>query len=763
MCSPSSPLPFDEPARLVFVSNGEWGRGQALSSLTVQAAYVQALQDQSQSLSDVAGYHLFDRDGDHTLLGDGEPERLTRLRVTGNFFDLLGVGMAHGRSFTEQEVEDEGIRAVILTNEFWRRRFASDPGVVGRALPINGQPATVVGVLPATFDFPDTFAPGSRVHFVEPWPLNERNNRSGNTLALIGRLAPGVGIVAAEEETRAIAERTKADNLNDFMPWLVPLRTRVSGHLRPATNVLAAAVGLVMLVVCANLASLLLARGAARRRELAIRSAIGADGRRLARQTLTESVLLAGTGALGGVLVALAATRVLSSLDLGIPLMGSVRVDSWVLGVALLSAVFTGLLFGALPALRAAQTSPALALGQGGKGSSAGRSAGSARSLLVASEVALTCVLLVGAGLLTRSLVELLNTDLGFRPEQAYAVRVDPDTRFGSYGEQVAYYDDLLGRMTGLPGVEQVGLTDVLPVAFNRRWDGCPAEVDRSNREACTFPYVRVVSEGYLAALGLTLVSGRDLSRDDNTESEAVALISEAFGERIWPGLDPIGRSLRSSGSEYRVVGVTRGMRHLSPDQAPEPELFLSMRQNSDFRRAQLIVRSSLTPADLSAVVRSSLRSFRPTLPVREIVPVSSIVDGATVVRRFIVTVLIGFSLFTLLLASLGLYGVIAHSVTQRSKEMGIRLALGESPVRLRRRVLLETVRLAGLGVGAGVVVALLLAGALDSLLFGISTVDPLTFAAVPALLIGVAAVAGFAPALRASRVDPIQALSADG
>jgi predicted permease len=454
------PLPFEDPGSLVWIANREWGRGQRLSTISVQVSHVWDLQSQSRLLSDVAGVYLFDRAGDHILTGSGTPERLNRLRVTENLFPMLGVRPQLGRLFTAEEVKlDAG--AVLLSYGFWVRRFGADPDIVGRTLTINDEPVTVVGVLPASFDFTTIFEPGSRIDFVAPFPLSEETNRRGNTLALIGRLRPGATIEAAQAEATSIAERPYqgATYRNEFVPRLSPLREHISGGSRPAMMLLAGAVGLVMLIVCANLSNLLLARGATREKEIAIRAALGASRRRLIRQMLTESAVLALGGAALGLLLAVAGTHALANMDASIPLLEQVRVDGAALGFTVFAAVVAGLVFGLTPAVRLSAVALNESLKETGRGHSEGKRHGWLRGALVVSEVALACVLLVGAGLLLRSFFRVLEVDLGFQPRGAVTLRIDPQTRPPTPAQRMAYFDEVLRRVRSAPGIEAVGLT----------------------------------------------------------------------------------------------------------------------------------------------------------------------------------------------------------------------------------------------------------------------------------------------------------------
>lgn len=756
------PLPFDDPDRLVWISNGEWGRGQRLSSLSVQVAHVEDLRNGSRLLEGVAGYSLFDGAGDHTLTGSGEPERITRLRVTEGFFELLGVRSRFGRLFARPELEEAGPPAVVLLHGFWERRFAADPEVVGRTILIDGAPATIVGILPASFDFTAIFAPGSRVDYAAPFPLSPENNRRGNTLALIGKLRPGATLEAAQAEASAIAGRAPEDGRNDFTPVLAPLHEHISGGLRTAMLVLAGAVGLVMLLVCANLSNLLLARGTMREKEIAIRAALGATRRRLIRQMLTESVMLALAGAALGLLLAFVGTRALAGMDGNIPLLAHARVDGVALGFTWGVAFLAGLVFGVAPAVRVSASSLVDTLKETSRGSSPGRRHGWMRGALVVSEVALACLLLVGAGLLMRSFVRVLDVDLGFQPRNAVALRIDPSTRFRTDGAREAYYAEALRLVRSASGVEAAGLTDVLPTGFNRRWSVPAPDLASGGARGNATPYVRVISEGYVRAMGLSLVAGRDFTASDDSEAPAVILINEELARSLWPGQDPIGRTLDVWPLEREVIGVVRGTRYLAPEQQPGPELFLPIRQVGDHSAVHVIARGSGPTAVLGATVGDALRRLDARLPVKEVVAIQDMIDRSVSSRRLVVLLLVGFAGFALVLATLGIYGVIAYSVRQRTEEIGIRMALGASAVDVRRRVLVETLELAATGVLLGMPAAWMLGRGMEGMLFGVAASDAATFLAAPLVLIAAAGLAGYIPAKRASGLDPVNALRAE-
>jgi len=751
------PLPFRDPGRLVWITNHDTG---GLSGQTTQVDYLLDLRAHNQSYADLAGYFAFYGVGDNLLSGQGEPERLSGVPVSENFFQLLGIQPQLGRLFTAEECKWHGPKAVLLSHGLWTRRFGSDAGITGRTLTINNEPVTVAGVLPASFDMASVFAPGSHFDLYFPFPLSNETNRWGNTMAIIGRLKPGVTIGSAQAELKVLAGQiTRAHpERNDFGGIAIPLAEHVSGRIRPALLVLACAVGVVMLIVCANLSNLLLARTAARQKEIAIRTALGAGRGRLIRQMLTEGVTLSCCGAVLGVILAAGGTRILTRLEgLSIPLLGNVRTDVTALAFCLAAAVLTGVVFGLAPALQV----PAMALHDVLKdttrGSTAGKSRNWIRSALVISEIAFACVLLVSAGLLVRSFLRVLDVNLGFRPEHAATVRVDPEANYSTQAQQNAYFDDVLRRVRDVPGIGAAGLTDALPLGRNRSW-GAPAKGQVYPPGKFPNAFVRVVSDGYLKAMGIALVAGRDISERDVPSSGPVIVINQTMARTLWPGQNAVGQIMRACG-ERQVVGVVTDVRHLALEEGSGLEMYLPMRQCNDISSVDLVVRSSLPPAELAASVRAALKPIAPNLPGKEFRTVQQLVDKAVSPRRFVVALLGGFALFALLLASLGIYGVISYGVTQRTQEIGIRMALGASASRLQAGIIAQTLGLAAVGMLIGAVASGLLARALGGLLYGVTATDPLTFLGMPMVLALVAATAGYLPARRASRIDPSIAL----
>jgi predicted permease len=754
------PLPFSDPERLVWIANQDTS---GLSGQTTQVGHLLDLQAQSRSYSGLAGYFAFYGVGDAVLTGRGEPERLSAVPVSENFFQVLGVTPRSGRLFTPEECKWNGPRAALLSHGLWERRFASDPGIVGQSLTLNAQPVTVVGVLPPSFDFASVFAPGSRIDLFMAFPLSPETNRWGNTMAMVGRLKPGVSVQSARAELRILADRiTRAHpERNGFEGHLRPLAEHVSGRMRLALVVLASAVGAVMLIVCANLSNLLLARMTARQREIAIRTALGAERPRLLRQLLTEGLALSGCGAALGLILAIAGTRAVARLEaFSIPLLTTVRTDASVLAFTLLLAVVTGVVFGLAPAFQIPAAVLHDALKDTSRAATEGKRRSWVRSSLVVSEVAFACVLLVGAGLLIRSFLRVLDVNLGFQPERAASVRVDPDRRHSTQAQQNAYLDEVLRRARAIPGIQAAGMTDALPLGRNRSW-GAPEKGQVYPKGEFPVAFVRLVSDGYFGAMGIPLRAGRDITERDTPSSEPVIVINETMARTLFPGREAIGRIVRACG-ERRVAGVVGDVRHLALEQGAGMEMYLPMRQCDDFASVDLVVRTALAPVGLASSVRAALLPIAPTISGQDFRTLRHLVDKAVSPRRFVVLLLGGFALFALILASLGIYAVISYSVGRRAHEIGIRMALGASAGGLQARIVLETLQLSAAGILLGTAGSWILARTLSGLLFGVSYNDPTTFLGVLVVLTTVAAVAGYLPARRASRIDPAAILHAN-
>ena len=756
------PLPFEDPERLVWVTNHD---SSGLSGQTTQVGYMLDLRERTQSLSKLAGYFAFYGVGDTVLTGRGEPERLNAVPVSDNFFDILGVRPQFGRTFTAEECQWNGPKAVLLGHDLWTRRFGADPAVVGSPVTLNDEAHTIVGVLPASFDFASVFAPGSRFELYLPFPLSSETNRWGNTMAMIGRLKPGVSTAQAQSEIRTLGAQIAKEHpeRNSFEGYVAPLAAHVNGRMRLALWVLAGAVGVVMLIVCANLSNLLLARAAARQKEMAIRTALGAGRGRLIAQMLAEGVVLSSSGGLLGLLLAIGSTRALARLDAtSVPLLQTVHADMATLGFSLGIAIITGIVFGLTPAFQTPEAMLHDALKETGRGSTAGRRRTWARNVLVVSEISFACVLLVGAGLLLRSFIRVLDVNLGFRPAHAMTIRVDPDKSYSTREQRTAYFDEVLRRVRAIPGIEGAAITDALPLGRNRTW-GAPAKGVVYERGKFPFAFPRIVSDGYAAAMGIPVLAGRDISDRDTTSSEPVIVINQTLARSLWPGQDPLGKiMLNPCGAERRVVGVVGDVRHLALEQSSGNEMYIPMRQCGDQPSSDLVVRSTMPESQTANALRAALKPLAPNLATNEVRTLQQIVDKSVSSRRFVVLMLAGFALFALVLASLGIYGLISYSVTQRTQEIGIRMALGASARDVQTRIVIQTLGLAAIGMTIGVAASLALTRSVSGLLFGITATDPATFAGMLLVLGIVAGLAGYLPARRASRIDPLVALRTD-
>jgi predicted permease len=755
------PLPFTDPNRLVWVQNGT---DPGLSTQTAQVNPYLSFVKANRSFSEVAAYFAFYGVGDMKLsVGSDNAIRLSAVPVTQNFFPFLGVRPVVGRGFTAEESAWYGPKAAMISHALWQRRFSSDPNIVGRTVTLNGASTTVIGVLPASFDFGSVFAPGARIDVFTPFPLAPETNRWGNTLSIIGRLKPGVTLAGAAAELKVLVPRIKAEdpNTNNFSPTLFSLRDHVSGRTRSGLIVLAFAVGVVMLIVCANLSNLLLARATTRQKEMAIRAALGAGRRRLVRQMLTESVVLSVTGAVLGLILAVMGTRAIAHMDaVSLPLLGNVGVDASALGFTALLAIAAGIAFGMAPALQISETRVHEALKASGRSATDGRRGQWLRRSLVVSEIALACVLLVGSGLLIRSFLKVLDVDLGFRPERLIALRIDPDqNRFTSAPQFLGYVDEVLRLTRSIPGVTSATVADGVPLGTNRSW-GISVGGQEYVKGRWQAVFIRISTDAFVETMGMTLLAGRDFTPQDVEKSEPVVVINESAAKTLWPGQNALGKLARVGGdADRRVIGIVGDVKHLALEEGAGNEAYLPIRQVFDFSWPTLIVRTGLEPAALANTLRATLAPVAPNLATNEVQTLQAAVDKAVSPRRFFTALLGGFSVFALCLALLGIYGVISYTVTHRTQEIGVRIALGASASQVQRKIIGETLQLAIAGIVLGTIGAWLAGRTLSGFLFGVSVADPVTYAGMVLVLSVVAVVSGYLPARRASRIDPIVAL----
>jgi predicted permease len=754
------PLPFYDPQHLVWIAPAD---AQGLSAMTYSADAYEDLLAQNRSYADVTGYNAFSTSDNLKLTGSGEPTPVTGIGVVGNFFHVLGVEPELGRGFTADEARKGGRLAVLLSHPFWQRQFGGDRAIVGKVITLSGTPVTVVGVLPETFDFGAAFSPGAKVDIYVPLMMDDIRN-AGNMLALIGRLRSGVSVAQAQTEAKSLFpkfywSKKYPDSVGNYTARPVVLKEYVSGKLRRSLIMLWGAVGLILLIVCVNLSNLLLARAAARSKEFALRSALGAGRWRLIRQMLTESLVLSIIGAALGLGLAYALTSYLAHQgSLALPLLSSVRVDGAALAWTLAIAITAAVLFGLLPGLKMSSANLQETLKDGGKGMSGGRTHEKMRSVLVISEVALACVLLIGAGLLLRSFLRVLDVDLGFQPSTAATIKMDYDDG-GKTDRRNAIFEEAIRRVSAIPGVEAAGISDNLPLERNRGWGGPRAKGKDYRNGEVPDAFVYIVSPGYMKAMGMRL-RGRDFGWQDNMKGESTVILNEKAANFVAPGEDAVGKIVLISGKEVRVIGVVADVHETNVEGITGEQMYLpTMRDEWGPEGSELVVRTKLPPEQLAGSVLRTLRELNPNQPAVEFRPIQGIVDRAVSPRRFFVMMVGTFAGLGLILASLGIYGVISYSVTQRTLEIGIKMALGATPGRVQRGVISKTLWLAAIGIGVGTVVSVVVANLIASMLFGTAPMDPITFLAMICLLGVVAVLAGYIPARRASRIDPMVAL----
>lgn len=757
------PLPFEDPDELVWIRLRESG---GLSSLTSRTSNLRDFRAMNRSFDALTGYFAFFEYESYNLVGEGDPERLVGVGVATDFLDVLGVQPRLGRNFLGEEGLWDGPPAAILTHAFWVQRFGADPGIVGRTLTLNDRPTEVVGVLPASFDFSSTFSPGSRVDFLRPFPISDETDRMGNTLFMIGRLRSGATAQSAQADIDLMVSQLQAADPNRWgLGGIVtPLQEQISGGFRQAVLLLAAAAGAVMLIACANLSNLLLARGPKRQKEMAIRSAMGASRGRLLNQLMLESMLISLAGGVMGILMAWVVTRWVSGATaMKIPMLASVTLDGRVLLFSLAVALAAGVLMGILPAIQVSGGREGSAMREGTRGTSGGRRQTGVREILVVAEVAAACVLLVGGGLLLKSFSQVLNVNLGFRPEGVVAWRVDTNREFETQEERVAFYTHLVDEIENLPGVEAAGLTDCMPLGRNRSWSVRAVGAVYSENERPPTGFPRIVDYRYIPAMGIPLVSGRNFTPDDRNEEAPVIILNETGARRLFAEEDPIGRFVSLWGEvPFEVVGVVADTRHQSLEEEAGVEMYFPM-GIMGWGTLDLVVRSPVPMESLVAPVAGKIREVDPEIPTDDHRSLTSVVDRSVSPRRFTLRLLGGFAGMALILAALGIYGVLSYSVSQRVPEIGIRMALGESGGRILGRVVGRTLALAGIGTLLGVVGALGLSRLMASLLYGVEPTDPTIFAGMTFILLLTAGFAGFLPARRASRTDPMKALRAEG
>ena len=749
------PLPYRDPAHLVMMWHNNTREHKSQDWMAYQTLL--DVRDENKSFQDVAGMTLQWRFGLATEEGQ---ETLQGYWISASFFSLLGVEPFRGRAFLPEEDKPGGAPAVILSHHLWQNTFGADPSILGRTVTIDNRPAPVVGVMPAGFKFMDD---------ADLWvplaqnPFFARGPRSVRVVNAIARLKPAVSLPEARAEMEAIAGRLAQaypDTNSGLDINVIQMQEQIVGKVRPALLVLLGAVGFVLLITCANMANLLVARASAREIEIGVRIALGAGRGRLVRQLLTESIVLGLAGGTAGLLLALGGLRILRSAGPAeLPRMQEISVDGRVLVFTLAASVLTGVLFGLLPAFQIFRASLRDSLKGGGRATQPG---GRTRSVLVVTEVALALVMLIGAGLMIRSFSRLMRVDPGFKADHLLTLQMDVPPAYGPRPERrIGLYHDLFERLEALPGVKSAGGVTRLPLGA-----GSSTKLEIEGRPVAPGeePEVefRRASTHYFQAMGISLRDGRTFTEQDGPDGLPVAVINEAAAQRFWPGENPMGRHVRFLGDSnapwFTIVGIVGNVKHFGLDLQAPAELYMSFDQGPP-GGPRLAIRTSTDAASLIPVVRSELRAIDKQMGVSQIETMDEIVSKSTADRRFQALLLGAFAVLALVLAAVGIYGVMAYGVAQRTHELAIRIALGAQHTDVFRLIVGQGMRLAVAGVAIGLAGAFALTRFLRTLLFEIGPTDPITFAGVSILLALVALLACYVPARRASRVDPIAGL----
>jgi putative ABC transport system permease protein len=765
------PLPYREPNALVAILHD--------SRNPVAPANYRDWKQQNRVFSSVGAAEYWSG-----IVSGDAPERVQGLRVTSDVLAMTGVRPVLGRLLRPDEDAPLSERPIVLSWGFWQRRFAGRRDALGQRVIVDGDSYTVVGVMPRGFDFPMFWATG--VQMWAPLALGERaSSRRSQSLRIFARLAPGTSLAAARSQMATITT-----NLEKTFPGtnrnvtVTPLATMVVGDVRAALLVLLGAVGFVLLIACANVAHMLLARASARHREMTVRLALGASRRRLLRQLLTESLVLAAIGGAIGVVLARGGLQVLVALAAhSIPRAEGISLDPWVLAFTALVSLLTGLGFGLLPAVRVSRTEMADALRDGARGSTEGAQRGRIRSVLVASEIALALILLTGAGLAMRSFVALRSIDPGFDSHDVLTAVVSlKGTAEAPSGRRQAFYASTLERVRQLPGVESASFINHLPIAGDI-W-GFPFIVDGRPRpqpaDVPTAAY-RVVYPGYFKAMRLPILRGRDVTDADRLGTPDVVLVNDFFARRYWPNEDAIGKriAIEPDGEQPRwstVVGVVKNAVREDWASPPEEEMFVPFLQNQMYLESDgghvaymtLVLRGACVPRDrcnvasLAPAVREAIGSLDRAVPVTAVQTMDDVVGGANARPRFTLVLLATFAAVALVLAAVGIYGVISYAVSRRTHEIGVRMALGATPSNVVRLIIGQGMRVVAAGVAAGLAGALLVTRLMTNVVYGVRVTDPLTYIAVALLLTSVALLASYLPARRATLIDPLASMRAD-
>jgi putative ABC transport system permease protein len=766
------PLPWSDPERAVMI----WSRWTAFDKTWVSEGEVNDYRKENHTLADIGAWD----DGQVNLTGDGEPERVSAGGVTANLFSVLGAVPIRGRVFTPQEDVPNGPKVAIVGYGLWQRRYGGDPSMVGRTIQINGAPYEVVGIMPADFVLPTDFqnpAP-SALWMPDGWDSASADHGNHGYYA-VGRLKPGVTVAQARDDLHTLAQNWTARGLYpvqmQFDNVVLSLREEVVGTVRRAIWLLFGAVGFLLLIACANVANLLLARAEARQREMAVRTALGAGAARVVRQLLTESLVLAAISAAAGLALAWIGVRLLAWWNpSSIPRVAGASVDWRVLLFTVGIALVTTVIFSVAPAARLLKADLTESMKEGGGNATTGGGRTRFRNGLVVAEMALAVVLLVGAGLMLRTLWSLQRIDLGFNPAGVLTMRISlPGTTYVTPDQVVNFYSRLLDRIGSIPGVTAAGAARSLPLGstigdFGLRVDGYVPPTGTGAKGDW-----QIVTAGYMPAIGEQVLRGRGIERTDTSDSQLIGLINEEMARRYWGGRDPIGGrfaiGMRADRPWVTVVGIVKDVRHNGVTDVVKEKFYVPHSQwhrslgNANLIRAMtLVVRTPGAPSALTSQVKDAIRQLNPNLPVADVRTMEEVVGGAMSTPRFTSVLLSIFAVLALTLSAVGIYGVLSYVVSRRTREIGIRVAIGAGRGDVLQMVLGSGVSLALTGIAAGLVLALGVTRLLRGLLHGVTPADPATFVSVAALLTGVAALASVVPAWRASRVDPVIALKSE-
>ena len=766
------PLPWHEPDNAVMI----WSRWTAFDKTWVSDGEVNGYRKETRTLAEVGAWG----EGQANLTGDGEPERLAVASVTANLFSVLGVTPLKGRTFTASEDVPNGPRVVILGYGLWQRRYAGDPSIVGRTIQIDGNAAEVVGIMPADFVLPTDFqnpAPSS-LWLPAQWDAASTDHGSHGYYAA-ARLKPGVTVAQAREDLHNLAQEWTGRGLYprqmQFDTVVLSLRDEVVGSVRRAIWLLFGAVGFLLLIACANVANLLLARAEARQREMAVRSALGAGALRIVRQLMTESLVLAAISAVAGLALATIGVRALTAWNpSSIPRVAGATVDVGVLLFTAAVAILTTVIFSLAPAFRLLRPAGTEAMKEGSANTTTGAGRRRFRNSLVVAEMALAVVLLVGAGLMLRTLWSLQRVDLGLNPSGVLTMRLSlPRTVYREPMDVVNFYSRLTQEVRTIPGVKQAGAARSLPLGsqigdFGLVVDGFTPPPGTSAKGDW-----QIATDGYMEAIGEQVVRGRTISAGDTSDTQLVALINDEMARRYWPGRDPIGGRFHIGQDPTRpwvtVVGIVKSVRHngitaLVKEKfyVPHTQWHRSLGSANLIRSMTLVVKTDGDPTSLTASVRGAIRKMDPNLPVADVRTMDQVVGAALSTPRFTSVLLSIFAALALTLSAIGIYGVLSYLVSRRTREIGIRVAIGAQRGDVIRMVLGSGLSLALVGIAGGIALALGITRLLRGLLHGVTPADPMTFAAVAGLLTVVAIAASTVPAWRASRVDPVLALKSE-